>query len=65
MLLFTRKLNLINKNKEGKTTLTGPVIQQNELAISSVCFQRKILFILVNRELFFCFQILEIFIRAK
>lgn len=45
MFHFTIKLNLINKNKEEKTTLTRPVIQQNGLAIGSVCFQRNTLYI--------------------
>lgn len=40
MFPFTSKLNLTNKNIE-KNTLTGPVIQQNGLAISYVCFLRK------------------------
>jgi hypothetical protein len=45
--------------------LTGPPIKQNGLAISYVCFLRKILVILVHTELIFCFQILGNCIRAK
>ena len=45
MLLFTRKLDLINKNKQIKITVIGPAIKQNGLAISYVYFLSKILYI--------------------